>query len=118
MRACAPAPATRAAARNPPHHPLGLIPHSIRGFLASWDNILTKGPAYDCCSACSPRVIARYETDGWAFVKRAISEPGWIEEVSGLKEVQRRAEEAAAELEVDLSEVDEVDEGQGEGELI
>ena len=113
LGARAPAPATRSAERNPPNHPLGLIPHSIRGFLSSWDNILTRGPAYECCSACSAGVLERYERDGWDFVKRAINERGWIEEVSGLAEVQRKAEEAAREL--DIEEVDEDDE---EAELI
>ena len=115
LRGRAPAPVTRADARDPPNHPLGLIPHSIRGFLGSWDNILTKGPAYDCCSACSPSIVKRYEKDEWEFVKRAIGEPGWIEEVSGLKEVQRRAEEAAAEL--DLEEVSEEEEEEEEEEV-
>ena len=46
-------------------------------------------------------------------MKKAINEKGWIEEVSGLKEVQRRAEEAARELEME-----EIDEEDDEGELL
>ena len=95
-------------------HPLGLVPHSIRGFLSTWDNILTSGPAYNACSACSPGILQRYEQDGWDFVKRAINERGWIEEVSGLKEVQRRAEEAAKMLEEEEELEEARDESDGE----
>ena len=125
LRSRAPAPASRSAERDTvrssegedTQHPLGLVPHSIRGFLGSWDNVLTRGPAYGCCSACSEGVVGLYERDGWAFVKRAVNEPGWIEEVSGLKEVQRRAEEAAQALE-DEEEEEDVWDDEGEGELL
>ena len=55
-----------------------------------------------------------YERDPWAFVKRALGEKGWVEEMSGLAEVQRRAEEVSGE--VDWSE--EEGEEEGEGELL
>lgn len=91
-----------------PAHPLGTIPHQIRGFLSNWQNLVVKGPAYDCCSACSPNILGLYEREGWEFVKRAISEKGYVEQVSGLAEVQRRAEEAEAEVEWDESEGEEI----------
>jgi ubiquitin-like modifier-activating enzyme ATG7 len=73
------------------------------------------GTPYDCCSACSDKVISEYEKEPWEFVKKALNEKGWVEEMSGLAEVQRKAEAAAEELEWD----DEgVLEDEGEGELI
>ncbi|RKP25930.1 ubiquitin-like modifier-activating enzyme atg7-like protein [Syncephalis pseudoplumigaleata] len=36
--------------------PLGVIPHQIRGHLASYRNLLVHGPAYDRCTACSSKV--------------------------------------------------------------
>ena len=100
-------------------HPLGSIPHTIRGYLSSFSTIQVEGKPYDCCSACSDRIIQLYEEDPWGFVQRALNERGWVEEVSGLAEVQRLAEEAAEGLEWD-SEVEDggVDDGEGEGELI
>lgn len=74
-----------------------------------------RGQPYDCCSACSDNIVERYRTEGWDFVKRALNEKGWVEEISGLKEVQRRAEEMAEEIEWDD---DGEDNGSGEGELI
>jgi ubiquitin-like modifier-activating enzyme ATG7 len=56
--------------------------------------------------------VQAYETEGWEFIRRALSEKGWVEEVSGLAEVQRKAEEM--EGDVDWDEEDEVEEGDGE----
>ncbi|KAL2357780.1 autophagy-related protein 7 [Cryomyces antarcticus] len=113
LRASAPAP----AGRNDPNpltaradHPLGLVPHQIRGYLASFDNLLIRGRNYDCCSACSDKIVEAYERDGWEFVKRAIDERGFVEELSGLAEVQRRAEEAG--------DIEWESEEEGEGQLL
>lgn len=65
------------------------------------------GKPYDCCSACSDTIIEKYRKDGWDFVKRAVNEKGWVEEISGLAEVQRKAEEAAADDGLDWDEEDE-----------
>ncbi|KAF2272160.1 E1-like protein-activating [Westerdykella ornata] len=99
----------------PPHfvHPLGSVPHTIRGYLSNFSNIQVEGKPYDCCSACSPKILKLYEDDPWGFVKRALNEKGWVEEVSGLAEVQRLADEAADQLEWD-EEGSVEDEGEGE----
>lgn len=68
-------------------HPLGLVPHQIRGFLATFENITITGKSYPCCSACSEKVTTAYKEQGWGFVQRALNEPGYVEELSGLKEV-------------------------------
>lgn len=57
-----------------------------------------------------------YKRDGWEFVKRAVNERGWVEEVSGLAEVQRQAERMMEEGGVEW--VESGDEEEGEGELI
>jgi ubiquitin-like modifier-activating enzyme ATG7 len=53
-----------------------------------------------------------YRKDGWGFVKRALMEAGYVAELSGLAEVQRRAEEMAGE--VDWEEEDDLEDGEGE----
>ena len=60
--------------------------------MASFSNMMVKGKAYDCCSACSDGIVNEYRKSGWEFVKRALNEKGYVEEVSGLGEVQRIAE--------------------------
>jgi ubiquitin-like modifier-activating enzyme ATG7 len=94
-------------------HPLGGVPHTIRGFLSSWHNMLIEGRQYENCSACSSKIINRYNEEGWEFVKRAINEKGWVEEISGLAEVQRLAEEAEGDMDWDSGE-EGVEDGDGE----
>ncbi|EED23604.1 autophagy ubiquitin-activating enzyme ApgG, putative [Talaromyces stipitatus ATCC 10500] len=95
--AAAPAPITQNAERG--DHPLGLVPHQIRGFLSTFSNIPVTGRSYDCCSACSDRIVDAYRKDGWDFVQKAINDKDYVEELSGLKEVQRKAEENVAGIE-------------------
>ncbi|BFZ65103.1 Autophagy protein 7 [Saitoella coloradoensis] len=98
-------------------HPLGLIPHQVRGFLNNWTQLLIQGSAYDCCSACSPKIVNMYRDMGWEFVENALREPGWVEEVSGLKEVQRKAMQAMETMEWSEEE-DEGEDEEGDGELV
>lgn len=84
--------------------------------MSTWQTIQIKGKSYDCCAACSPAILGAYEKEGWEFVKRAIGEKGFVEEVSGLAEVQRKALEAEKEME---GWSEEEDEGLlGEGEMV
>ncbi|KAJ5214796.1 Ubiquitin-like modifier-activating enzyme atg7 [Penicillium chermesinum] len=94
--AAAPAPLNREDDRG--DHPLGLVPHQIRGFLATFENITVTGKSYTCCSACSETVTNEYKKEGWGFVRRALNEPGYVEELSGLKEVHKKAEAALANV--------------------
>ena len=130
QRALAPAP--KSPTEDTGDHPLGIVPHQIRGFLSTFQNMVISGKSYDCCSACSETITNAYAKDGWEFVKRALNERDYVEELSGLKEVsvpgrsclsihakedqvQRTAEKAAAELDFDDDEMDGED---GEGEII
>lgn len=67
---------------------LGLVPHTIRGYLRSWETKVLKGTKYPNCSGCSDAVVDLYKAHGWDFVERACKEQGWVEEISGLKKVQ------------------------------
>ena len=98
----------------PGYHPLGTVPHQIRGYMSTWQTIQVQGRAYDCCAACSPRVINAYKSGSWNFVQRALNDKGFVERISGLAEVQRKAEEAVKEMEGWSDEEDEglLDEGE------
>lgn len=100
-----PAPPTDPALEN--SHPLGTVPHTLRGFMSTWQTLQVSARAYDCCAACSPTIVAAYRKDGWDFVKKAISEKGFVEEISGLAEVQRKAEEAERAMMMDDDEDDD-----------
>ena len=83
--ASAPAPAS--STEGDADHPLGIVPHQIRGFLSNFHNAVIRGNSYDCCSACSNQIINTYNADGWNFVKRALDEKGYVEDLSGLTAV-------------------------------
>ncbi|KAK5992317.1 Ubiquitin-like modifier-activating enzyme ATG7 [Cladobotryum mycophilum] len=100
--------------RDPPDHPLGLVPHQIRGYVSTFQNIVIRGQSYDSCSACSPKILDAYRTDGWDFVKKALEEKDYVAELSGLAEVQRKAEEASGDIDWDEEEGEAVEEGDGE----
>ncbi|KAK3377843.1 hypothetical protein B0H63DRAFT_227482 [Podospora didyma] len=85
--------------RDPPDHPLGIVPHQIRGFLSTFQNMLIRGRSFPQCSACSKPVIDEYKKNGWEFVQKALESRDYVAELSGLAEVQRLAEAAAAEVE-------------------
>ena len=131
LGASAPAPTSTTEDRG--DHPLGLVPHQIRGYLSNFQNIMIKGNSYDCCSACSAKIIGAFKSEGWQFVRKALNEKGFVEDLSGLAEVkimslpnaqnhktdapqvQRSAEKALADME--WSDGGE-DEEEGEGEII
>lgn len=49
--------------------------------------MVIKGNSYDCCSACSKKITSTYQSEGWHFIKRALNEKGYVEDLSGLSEV-------------------------------
>ncbi|KAL2260621.1 hypothetical protein VTK26DRAFT_5312 [Humicola hyalothermophila] len=107
--------------RDPPDHPLGTVPHQIRGFLAAWRNMIIHGRSFPQCSACSRPVVDAYRAEGWEFVKKALNSREYVAELSGLAEVQRQAEKAAAEAEAEWGDEEggeEEEEEEGEGVLI
>ena len=108
------APASKSQNEDRGDHPLGIVPHQLRGFLANFSTIPILGKSYDCCSACSDRILEAYRTDGWNFVQKALNEKGYVEELSGLKEVQRAADAAAADIEWEESDAEGDEEGEGE----
>ncbi|KAG6104513.1 Autophagy protein 7 [Claviceps sp. LM219 group G6] len=100
--------------RDPPNHPLGLVPHQIRGYVSTFQNMVIRGQSYDCCSACSPKILEAYRANGWQFVKRALQEKDYVAELSGLAEVQRRAEEMAGDIDWEEDDQGVVEDGEGE----
>jgi ubiquitin-like modifier-activating enzyme ATG7 len=99
---------------DPPDHALGLVPHQLRGFLNTFQTLMIRGESYPCCSGCSAPVLNAYRKSGWAFVKRSLNEKDYVAELSGLAEVQRKAEEMAAQVEWEEDDDGMVDEGDGE----
>lgn len=90
------------------NNPLSDIPHQLRGFLHNFSIMKIWGRSYEHCSACSAPITNAWKQDGWEFIKRAFNEEYLVEELSGLREVQRRAEELALNASWTESEDDEI----------
>ena len=96
--------------------PLGDVPHQIRGFLSDWSNMILSAQAFSswyigpapfyvrarrespltrslwfCSTACSSIVRKEYRERGIEFVTEALQKPEYLEELTGLAELKRRA---------------------------
>jgi len=97
---------------------LGVIPHQIRGFFHDFSQNVLIGHPFDRCPACGPRVLAAYQEQGLAkLLTSVMNVSGYLEEVSGLAEMRRMAEE---NLDVwdDEALLDEFDEDAGDAERV
>lgn len=66
---------------------LGIIPHSIRGFLSTYSVVLPAVERYKQCVACSSTVLDEYGKNGFEFLLEAFNTSKYLEELSGLKEL-------------------------------
>lgn len=77
----------------------------------------TSATVQDSQSWVAPDASEADDLTGWEFLKRALNERGFVEKVSGLYEVQKRAEELEREMAdegVDWGSEEE----EGDGELV
>ncbi|KAK9478620.1 hypothetical protein V1514DRAFT_306584 [Lipomyces japonicus] len=84
-------------------HPLGTIPHQLRGFLHDFSQMKIRGEPYEFCSACSDPILREWRENGWEFVKNALNIPKYVDEISGLLEVRRTADEIIEGEDWDIS---------------
>lgn len=87
---------------------VGILPHQLRGDMYTMEHHHLTGGAQGVCSACGSTVVEKYKSDPHGFVTRVLNETGYLEEVSGLAQLQRQAEEA-------LLEIEQWDSGLGDG---
>ncbi|XP_004969162.1 ubiquitin-like modifier-activating enzyme atg7 [Setaria italica] len=85
-------------------HPLGLLPHQIRGSLSQYNLLTLLGYSSSNCTACSNVVLSEYRSRGMDFVMQVINEPTYLEDLTGLTDLMK----SAAYTEVEW--VDEIDE--------
>jgi ubiquitin-like modifier-activating enzyme ATG7 len=98
LGACAPAPSedsTSQAQRGC----LGVVPHQIRGSLSTFSSRLLTGPAFDRCIACSAAIMDAFNSHGFEFVMRALVAPTYLEDLTGLTELKKAAEEYSVDWE-------------------
>lgn len=66
---------------------LGIIPHQIRSFLSRFHDVIPATAAFANCSGCSKSIIDEYKSNGFKFLLKVFNEPGYLEEISGLKQL-------------------------------
>jgi len=75
---------------------LGRIPHQIRGFLGQYHTILPTTQAFPQCTACSEKVLEKYENDPNFLLEVFNSPSEFLEDLTGLSLLHS----TAAELDV------------------
>ncbi|VEU20975.1 DEKNAAC101884 [Brettanomyces naardenensis] len=77
---------------------LGCLPHQFRGFLHNFEILKLSAKNFKYCSACSIKVLEEFNKDGWEFVKKALDDPKYLEDLVGLTQIHEDAENAALEI--------------------
>jgi len=83
---------------EPTSSSFGLIPHSIRGFVTHFNNMLVTGQAYDKCTGCSKLIVDEYKSKGFDFLLQVFNEPKYLEDLTGLTQMKEEAEKIAWEM--------------------
>jgi ubiquitin-like modifier-activating enzyme ATG7 len=95
--------------------PLGAVPHMIRGHLSGFSQTCLTGFAFQQCPACSPVVVEQYRSRGAEFVLQAVSQPRYLEDITGLSKLQREMEEQMEEIRLQKEKEEEEEEKSGGG---
>ncbi|GJQ87471.1 hypothetical protein Trydic_g19234 [Trypoxylus dichotomus] len=66
---------------------LGIVPHSIRGFLSIFTHVLPATERYNQCIACSDAVVKEYENRQFDFLLEVFNNSSYLEEVTGLNKM-------------------------------
>lgn len=82
-------------------HPLGILPHQLRGFIGTFAVVQSKGLAFKHCTACSPSVCGQYRSDPFGTLASACNDARYLERVSGLEAFQRETEQMIADFDLE-----------------
>lgn len=68
---------------------LGILPQQIRGDLNTFDTRCLYGEAYTKCTGCSESVQLAYLADRKSFIVQVCNDSDYLEELTGLAEMNR-----------------------------
>ncbi|XP_027847800.2 ubiquitin-like modifier-activating enzyme ATG7 isoform X1 [Aphis gossypii] len=71
---------------------LGIVPHSIRGFISDFQQIIPFTPSFFQCIACSPTVINDFLNKKEEFLSNVFTNPNYLEDLTGLTSLKNEFE--------------------------
>ncbi|XP_060850053.1 ubiquitin-like modifier-activating enzyme ATG7 [Rhopalosiphum padi] len=71
---------------------LGIVPHSIRGFISDFQQIIPFTSSFFQCIACSPTVINDFLKKKEEFLSNVFTNPNYLEDLTGLTSLKNEFE--------------------------
>jgi len=90
-------------------HPLGIMPHQVRGFIAHYAQLVVTGHAFDKCTACSSTVVREFRERGSDFVLEVLNRPNYLEDLTGLTELLSATQTMSLDWDEDVEPSDDAD---------
>jgi len=67
---------------------LGIVPHTLRGYLRQFEVCVMFGHHYSKCVACSDQILKAYQSKPWEFCLSVFNDPLVLEDLSGIKSMK------------------------------